>query len=92
MCKWECPITNSVFYFSTQKSMFFAPYHRTINYRKICNALLDALMCPLQIINYTESLSLTVHGVNACFIHHPSNAENYLISHKSETNHPKQKK
>ena len=38
-----------------------------------------------------ESLSLTLHGVNACFIHHPSNVENYSIIHKSETNRPKQK-
>ena len=48
-------------------------------------------MCPLQIINDTEPLSLTIHGVNACFIHHPSNVENYLIGHKSETDWPKQK-
>ena len=48
-------------------------------------------MCPLQIIDDIEPLSSTLHGVNACFIHHPSNAENYLISHKSETGQPKQK-
>ena len=48
-------------------------------------------MCPLQIINDIESLSLTIHGVNACFIHHPSNVKNYSINHKSETNQPKQK-
>ena len=39
-----------------------------------------------------EPLSLTLHGVNARFIHRPSNIENYLISHKSETDGPKQKK
>ena len=55
--------------------------HTTVNHRKMCNAPLDALLHPLQIINDTESLSLTLHGVNASFIHHPSNVENYLISH-----------
>ena len=45
-------------------------------------------MCPLQIINDIEPLSLTLHGVNVCSIHHPSNVENYLISHKSETSQP----
>ena len=49
-------------------------------------------MCPLQIINDSEPLSLTLHGVNACFIHHPSNVENYSIGHKSETNRPKPQK
>ena len=48
-------------------------------------------MCPLQNINDIESLSLTIHGVNAHFIHHPSNVKNYSISHISETNWPKQK-
>ena len=43
-------------------------------------------MCPLQIINDIEPLSLTLHGVNACFIHHPSNVKN-----KSETGQPKKK-
>ena len=66
--------------------------HTTVNHRKILNAPLDALMCPLQIINDIEPLSLTLHGVNACFIHHPSNVENYSISHKSETDRPKPKK
>ena len=27
---------------------------------------MDALMCPLQIINDIEPLSLVLHGVNAC--------------------------
>ena len=49
-------------------------------------------MCPLQIINDSEPLSSTLHGVNASFIHHPSNVENYSISHKSETDQPKPKK
>ena len=49
-------------------------------------------MCPLQIINDIEPLSLTIHGVNACFIHHPSNVKNYSIGHKSETAQPKKKK
>ena len=66
--------------------------YRTINHKKIWNVLLDALICPLQIINDIEPLSLTLHGVNACFIHHPSNVENYLIGHKLETDQPKQKK
>ena len=48
-------------------------------------------MCPLQIINDTEPLSLTLHGVNAGFIYHPSNVEKYLIGHKSETTQPKKK-
>ena len=46
-------------------------------------------MCPLQIINDIEPLSSTLHGVNACFIHHPSNVKNYLIGHKSETDQKK---
>ena len=49
-------------------------------------------MCPLQIINDIEPVSLTLHGVNAHFIHHPSNVENYLIGHKSETAQPKKRK
>ena len=28
-------------------------------------------MCPLQIINDIEPLTLTLHGVNTCLIHHP---------------------
>ena len=49
-------------------------------------------MCPLQIVNESEPLSLTLHGVNTCFIHHPSNVKNYSIGHKSETNRPKPRK
>ena len=60
-------------------------YHRTVNCRKFCNAQLDAPICPLQIINDIEPLSSTLHGVNASFIHHPSNVKNYSISHESET-------
>ena len=48
-------------------------------------------MCPLQIINDSEPLSSILHGVNARFIHHPSNVKNYSIGHKSETNEPKTK-
>ena len=66
--------------------------HRTISHKKIWNVPLDALICPLQIINDIEPLSLTLHGVNACFIHHPSNVENYSIGHKLETSQPKKKK
>ena len=44
--------------------------HRTINHKKILNVPLDALICPLQIINNIESLSSTLHGVNTHFIHH----------------------
>ena len=40
----------------------------------------------------SEPLSSTLHGVNACFIHHPSNVKNYSISHKSETDQPKPQK
>ena len=36
-----------------------------------------------------EPLSLTLHGVNACFIPHLSNVKNYSISHKSKTTQPK---
>ena len=39
-----------------------------------------------------EPLSSTLHGLNAHFIHHPSNVENYSIGHKSETDQSKQKK
>ena len=66
--------------------------HRAVNHRKTCNAPIDALMCPLQIINDIVPLSLTLHGVNTWFIHHLSNVENYLIGHKSETDWPKPKK
>ena len=48
-------------------------------------------MCPLQIINDIESLSLTLHIVNTRFIH-PSNVKNYSIGHKSETTQPKEKR
>ena len=48
-------------------------------------------MCPLQIINGIEPLSLTLYVVNSCFICNPSNVKNYLIGHKSETDQPKQK-
>ena len=65
--------------------------HRTVSHKKIWNVPLDALICPLQIINDIEPLSLTLHGLNACFIHHPSSVENYSIGHKSETDWPKQK-
>ena len=63
--------------------------HRTVNHKKIWNVPLDALICTLQIINDIEPLSLTLHGVNARFIHHLSNVENYSIGHKSETDQPK---
>ena len=66
--------------------------HTTVNRRKTFNAPIDGLMCPLQIINDIEPLSSTLHGVNACFIHHPSNVKNYSIGHKSETDRPKPKK
>ena len=66
--------------------------HRTVNHKKIWNVPLDALICPLQIINDIEPLSLTLHGVNTCFIHHPFNAKNYSIGHKSETAQRKKKK
>ena len=49
-------------------------------------------MFPLQIINDIEPLSLTLHGVNTHFIHHPSNVKNYSTCHKSETAQPKKKK
>ena len=37
------------------------------------NAPLDALMCPLQIINDIEPLSSMCQAVNTYFIYHPSN-------------------
>ena len=49
-------------------------------------------MCPLQITNDIEYLSLTLHGVNGTFIRHPSNVENYSNGHKSEMGQPNQKK
>ena len=49
-------------------------------------------MCHLQIINDSKHLSLTLHGVNGTFIHHPSNVENYLYGHKSEMGQLNQKK
>ena len=48
-------------------------------------------MCPLQIISDIEPLSLTLHGVNTCFIHYLFNVKNYLIGYKSETVQPKEK-
>ena len=65
--------------------------HRTVKNKRIWNAPLDALMYPLQIINDIEPLSLTIHSVNAWFIHHLSYVKNYSIGHKPETNWPKQK-
>ena len=49
-------------------------------------------MCALQIINNIEPVSLTLHDVNARFIHHPSNVKNYSIGHKSETAQPPKKR
>ena len=43
--------------------------------KKIWNVPLHALMCPLQIINDIEPLSLTIHGLIGRFIHHPSNVK-----------------
>ena len=74
-----------------QNSTKMSICHTTVNHRKICNAPLDDLICPLQMTNDIEPLSLTLNGVNACFIHHPSNLENYSIGHKSETGEPKNK-
>ena len=48
-------------------------------------------MCPLQIVNNIQPLSLTIHGVNACFIYHPSNVKNNSNDHKSETGQQKTK-
>ena len=75
-----------------QNSTKMSICHRTVNYKKIWNVPLDALICPLQIINDIEPLLLTLHGLNACFIHHPSNVKNYSIGYKSETAQPKKKK
>ena len=74
-----------------QNSTKMSICHTTVNHRKILNAPSDTVMCPLQIINDIEPLSLTIHGVNMCLIHYPSNVENYSIGHKSETDRPKQK-
>ena len=43
------------------------------------NVPLDALMCPLQIINITESLSFTLRGGNALFIYQLLNVETYQL-------------
>ena len=72
-----------------QNSTKMSICHTTVNHRNICNAPSDALMCPLQIISDIEPLSLTIHGVNTCFIHYKSNIENYSIDHKLETDRPK---
>ena len=38
-------------------------------------------MCNLQIINDIEPLSLTLHGLNACFIHQPlQKSDNFDIN------------
>ena len=66
--------------------------HTTVNHRNNFNAPLDTLMCSLQIITDSEPLTLTLHGVNTYFIHHPFNVKNYSIGHKSETNWPNPKK
>ena len=68
-----------------QNSTKMSICHRTVNHKKIWNGPLDALICSLQIINDIEPLSSTLHGVNTCFIHHPSNVKNYSIGHKLET-------
>ena len=65
--------------------------HITINHKKIWNILLDALICPLQIINW-HWISSTLHDVNACFTNHPSNVKNYSIGHKPQRSQPKKKK
>ena len=75
-----------------QNSTKMSICYRTVNFKKIWNVPLDALICPLQIINDIEPLSLTLHGLNACFKHHPSNVKNYSIGYKSETAQPKKKK
>ena len=75
-----------------QNSTKMSICHRTVNLKKIWNVLLDALICPLQIIKDIEPLSSTLHAVNACFIHHPSNVENYSFSHKLETTQLKKKR
>ena len=49
-------------------------------------------MCPLQITNDIEHLSLTLHGVNGMFIRHSSYVENYSNGHKSKTGQLNQKK
>ena len=49
-----------------------------ISHKKVCNnAPLDALICPLQIRNDIDPLSLTLDGVNVCFIDQPSNVQNH---------------
>ena len=47
-------------------------FQRVVNCQKFEICFLDSLMCPRQIINNIEPLTLTLHGVNAHFIHHPS--------------------
>ena len=47
-------------------------FQRQANCKRIWNVPLDSLMCFLQIVNDIEPLTSTLHGVNACFILHPS--------------------
>ena len=50
------------------------------------NTTLGTLMCPLQITNDIEPLSLTLHVINRHLIHQLPNVKNYLIDHNSDTN------
>ena len=66
--------------------------HRTINHK---NFLMypQMLLCVLYKSSIDiKPLSLTLHGVNAHFIYHPSNVKNYSIGRKSETTQPTKKK
>ena len=50
-------------------------FSKSGQFKKNWNVLLDSLTCALQIINDIESLTLTLHGVNVCFICHPSKSK-----------------
>ena len=53
ICRWWCPFEIAAEIKTKCKIWLKCQFsHRTINHIKICNVPLDALMCPLQIINW----------------------------------------
>ena len=47
-------------------------FHRNVDRKNLQKIFLSSLICPLQMTYDNESLSLTLHAVNASFIHCPS--------------------
>ena len=64
----RCPSKNS---YSTAN---FSKNRQSKNYQKI---FFSSLICPLQMTNDIEPLSLTLHGVNGHFIDPPPNGQNH---------------